>query len=160
MKNLVVYSSKTGNTKKLAEALYEFLPEGKEIKPVAEAPDPNDYSFVAVGFWIKGGEPDPDAQEYLKKIQDEREIVLFATHAAPPESEHVKNAMRIAKELAHKARIIGTFTCLGEVPEDMLEAAKAKEPQPEWIKEAEAAKGHPDKQDIEEFLHLIEDLDL
>ncbi len=160
MKNLVVYSSKTGNTKKLAEALFEFLPEEKEIKPVALAPDPNDYSFVAVGFWIKEGEPDPDTQEYLKRIQDERELVLFATHAAPPESEHVKNAMRIAKELAHKARVIGTFTCLGEVPEDVLEAAKAEKPQPEWIKYAEIAKGHPDKRDIEEFLHLIEDLDL
>jgi flavodoxin len=67
MKSLVVYSSQSGHTKKLAEVAYDALPDGKEITPVDEAPDPAGYDFVAVGFWLKGGSPDPKSVEYLKK---------------------------------------------------------------------------------------------
>lgn len=32
MKSLVIYFSQTGNTKKVAEAIYEALPQPKELK--------------------------------------------------------------------------------------------------------------------------------
>ena len=50
MKSLVVYSSKSGNTRKLAEAVYAYLSGEKDIAAMADAPDPADYSFVAAGF--------------------------------------------------------------------------------------------------------------
>ena len=49
MKSLVVYSSQTGNTRKLAKAVFEALPGEKTLYPVDEAPDPSDYGFIAVG---------------------------------------------------------------------------------------------------------------
>ena len=58
MKSLVVYSTKTDNTKKLAYTIYDSLPGEKEISFVGDAPDPNDYDFVAVNiefFGIKQG---------------------------------------------------------------------------------------------------------
>ncbi len=160
MKNLVVYSSKTGNTEKLAKALYDFLPGEKEIYPVTEAPDPNDYTFVAIGFWVKNGEPDPDTQAYLKKIQEDHEVFLFATHGAKTDSEEAKKAMKKAEELGKKGRIVGMFHCLGEVPQDVIEQARNMSPPPAWLAEAEGAKGHPDSKDIEEMLHLMESIDL
>ncbi len=160
MKNLVVYSSKTGNTKKLAQAIYDYLPGEKEIYPIDQAPDPNDYTFVAVGFRIEDGEPDMAAQEYLKKFIDEKELFLFATHASKPESETVKNAINKAKKLAKRAKIVGVFDCLGEVPEQILEEARQKEPVPEWVKDAEMAKGHPNDEDIDRLIKLLNSLDL
>ncbi len=160
MKNLVVYSSKTGNTKKLAEAIYDYLPEEKEIYQVNHAPDPSDYTFVAVGFRIENGQPDKAAQEYLKKFIDEKELFLFATHASEPESETVKRAMNMAKELSKKAKIVGIFDCLGEVPEEVLSEARSQGPVPEWVKDAENAKGHPNKEDIERLIKLLNSLDL
>ena len=77
MKSLVVYSSQSGNTKKLAEAVFEALPEGKEITPVDGAPDPKGYDFVAVGFWLKGGDPDPKSLEYLKKNFLDRPLAFY-----------------------------------------------------------------------------------
>ena len=68
MKSLVVYLSQTGNTRKLAEAVFEMLPGDKALYPVDEAPDPSGYGFIAVGFWLMGGKPDPKASEYLGKI--------------------------------------------------------------------------------------------
>jgi len=68
MKSLVVYSSQTGNTRKLAEAVFEILTGDKALYPVDEAPDPSGYGFIAVGFWLMGGKPDPKSSEYLGKI--------------------------------------------------------------------------------------------
>ncbi len=67
MKSLVVYSSKSGNTKKLAEAVYKYLTGEKELCAVADAPDPSGYNFVAVRFWLQKGQPDPDSQAFEKR---------------------------------------------------------------------------------------------
>ncbi len=160
MRNLVVYSSKTGNTKKLAEAIYDYLPKEKEIYSIEKAPAPDDYTFVAVGFRIENGAPDKATQEYLKKFIDEKELFLFATHASSPESEEVKEAMNLAKELAKRARIVGTFDCLGEVQEDVLAEARKQDPVPKWVLDAEKAKGHPNEEDIERLIKLLNSLDL
>ena len=62
MKALVVYSSKTGNTKKLAEALYSAVQFEKKLISISDNPDPTEYDFVAVGFWLQEGQPDPATQ--------------------------------------------------------------------------------------------------
>jgi len=160
MKNLIVYSSKTGNTKKLAEALYEYIPGPKEIAPVSEAPDPEGYTFIAAGFRIENGAPDAAMQEYLKKIIEDCQLFLFCTHASRRGSEMVHNALKTARELPRHTRVVGEYECLGEVAEDVLEKAKQEQPVPDWVADAEAAKGHPDEEDIKELLKLMDSLDL
>jgi len=147
MKSLVVYSSQSGHTKKLAEVAYDALPDGKEITPVDEAPDPAGYDFVAVGFWLKGGSPDPKSVEYLKKTTGAN-LFLFATHGAAVTSSHAAKAMKTAEELAKGAIITGTFNCQGEVNPGLLEKIKARPNPPEWIGDADTAKGHPDAEDL------------
>ena len=154
MKHLVVYSSQGGNTKKLAEEIFRQLPEDKEIAPLAQAPDPSGFDVVCVGFWFKAGQPDPDSQEYLKKCSGVK-VFLFASHGAAPGSEHAKMGMNKARELAGDATIIGSFDCQGEVPDKVMETAANKDPQPPWLKDAPAAKGHPDASD---FMALSEAL--
>ncbi len=148
MKALVVYSSQTGNTKKLAEALYETITCEKEIFPVADAPDPSGYDLVAVGFWFQAGKPDPKAAEYLAKVKDGK-VFLFATHGAAAGSDHVKGALEHARGLIPQAEVIGSFTCQGEVNPKVLEKVKAKPTPPAWIGDADFAVGHPDQGDLE-----------
>lgn len=159
MKALVVYSSKTGNTKKMAEALYGVLQCEKDLISLADNPNPATYDFVAVGFWLQGGQPDPATQEFLPKI-GEKEVFLFATHGASKNSDHVKNAMTKAKELAAPARICATFSCAGQVDAKVMEAAAKKDPQPPWLADASAAQGHPDEEDIRQLVHLFNELSL
>jgi len=147
MKALVVYSSQSGNTKKLAEAVYEVLPDEKEIHPVDEAPEPSGYDLVAVGFWFKSGDPDPKSAEYLKKISGTK-LFLFATHGAAPDSDHARKGMEAAKALAKGAEIVGTFNCQGVVNPGLLEKVKARPNPPEWIGDADSAVGHPDENDL------------
>ncbi len=158
MKALVVYSTKTKNTLKLAEALYDTIRYRKELKSITDKPDPEDYGFIAVGFWVKDGKPDPATMEFLPKIRDGKEVFLFATHASARDSDSVNDAMKVAKELAGNARIIGTFSCQGEVPAEMMEKAAAQSPQPLWLADAPSAKGHPDKEDIRELVDFFNKL--
>ena len=120
MKTLVVYSSQSGNTRKLADAVFDFIDAEKEIYPVDEAPDPNGYDSVAVGFWLKAGKPDPLSLEFLSKIKAQQ-LFLFATHGAATGSAHAEGAMSHARSLVSEAKVLGTFSCQGEVNPEVLE---------------------------------------
>jgi len=147
MKSLVIYSSQTGNTRKLAEAVYDVLTGEKEIYPTSEAPEPSGYDFIAAGFWLKAGKPDPETSSYLPRIKGQP-LFLFATHGAAAASQHAVDAMAAAKELAGAAKIMGTFNCPGAVDPKLIEKAGAKPQPPVWLADAPAAAGHPDAADI------------
>ncbi len=68
MKTLVVYSSRTGNTKMVAEAIFEVMGQNAVIAPVQTAPDPQDFDLVIIGFWVDKGIPDNTARQYMAKI--------------------------------------------------------------------------------------------
>ncbi|PID73708.1 MAG: flavodoxin family protein [Desulfobacterales bacterium] len=149
MKALIVYSTMTGNTRKLAEAALEVLPADALAVAVEDAPDPAEFDFVIVGFWLKAGKPDPKSADYLKKAKGHKNLFLFATHGARPGSDHAENAMRHAVSLAEGARVSGTFGCFGEVDPGKLEMVKAKPQPPVWLADAPDAAGHPDAADLE-----------
>ncbi len=160
MKSLVVYSSESGNTRKLAEAVYEFLSGDKEIATVADAPDPAGYGFVAVGFWLKAGQPDPDSQAFLARLKEGQEVYLFASHGAAVGSVHAENGMKKARELAAKAHVRAVFSCPGEVDAKIIETAAQKNPLPPWLADAPAAKGHPDANDLKMVVRMLMELGL
>ena len=77
MKSLVLYSSQSGNTRKLADAVYEALPEVKEIYAIENTPDSlTEFDLIAVGFWFQGGRPDRKTADFLPKLRD-RNVFLF-----------------------------------------------------------------------------------
>jgi flavodoxin len=157
MKSLVVYSSQSGNTRKLAEAVFDALPGEKALYPVDEAPDPSDYGFIAVGFWLMGGKPDPKSSEYLGKI-GEKPLFLFATHGAGTGSDHAIHAMELAKSLASESDIRGTYSCQGEVNPKVIEKASKKPEPPVWLADAPDADGHPNDADIEVLNYQLAEL--
>lgn len=156
MKSLVVYSSQTGNTKKLAEAVFEALPDEKEIFELGEAPDPAAYDLVAVGFWFKSGKPNPETMEFLPKLSG-KSTFIFATHGAPVEYDHVAKGLEEAKGAASGAKILGSFSCMGAVNPKVLEKVRSmpEEKQPLWISRAEEAVGHPDESDIQNLKEAV-----
>jgi len=158
MKTLIIYSSQTGNTKKLAEAVYESVSGEKEIFPIDDAPDPDEYDLVGVGFWLQAGKPDPKTAKYLPRIGSGKRLFLFATHGAAAGSEHANNAIAQAKSLAPDADISGVFSCQGEVNPKILEKVKAKPTQPVWIDDAPKAIGHPDQEDIDNLKRIAGNL--
>lgn len=156
MRSLVVYSSLTGNTKRVAEAVFEALPGEREISPVQQAPSPEDFDFVAVGFWVNRGKPDADSEGYMRNIESKR-IGLFGTLGAYPDSDHAKRSMDAAREMVKGNQVICTFMCQGKIDPAVLERMDemAKEnPEfahamtPERAARIEEAKKHPDENDL------------
>jgi hypothetical protein len=148
MKALVVYSSKTGNTRRLAEAIHEGIPGARTLAAVEEAPPPEDFDWLAVGFWLRAGKPDPDAAAYLRRLGAQR-LFLFATHGAEADSAHVREALAHARELAPRATLVGSFACPGEVNPKHLEIARhMKGDVAAWRTGAEEAAGRPNAADI------------
>ena len=69
----VIYSSVTGNTKKIAEAMAEALGADCDVFRVQEAPeDVSDYDVVLLGYWLRLGAPDPLMLKYLLKVHGTR----------------------------------------------------------------------------------------
>lgn len=158
MKSLVVYSSQTGNTRRLAQAVFDVFPGEKELCSVDEAPDPSAYDWVAVGFWFKSGKPDPLAADYLAKI-GKQSLFLFATHGAATGSKHAVQGMEFAKSLASESDVQGTYSCQGEVDPRIVEKARSKKPEPPvWVADAPAAKGHPNDVDIQSLQQKVLEL--
>jgi len=155
MKTLIVYSSKSGNTKKLAQAVSGFLHGTNTIQSVEEKPDPTGYDLVVVGFWLQAGKADPMASEYLSGLTASK-VFLFATHGAAVGSPHAEKGIQSAKDLAAPCTIAGTFSCQGEVKPEFLTKVQKKDPPPPWIQDAPAAMGHPNAADIENLKKAIE----
>ncbi|MFZ0243264.1 MAG: flavodoxin family protein [Desulfobacterales bacterium] len=155
MKILVVYSSQSGNTRKLANAVFDAISGEKEIYSMEKAPDPSGFNPVAVGFWLKAGKPDPQTLEFLSKIKGQQ-LFLFATHGAAAGSAHAASAMDHARSLVPNATVLGTFSCQGEVDPSVLERVSQKPEPPVWLKDAPQAAGHPDQGDIQALKKEVE----
>lgn len=153
MKTLIVYSSQSGNTRKLAQTIRDALPGDATLAPMNEAPAPEGYDLVCVGFWLKAGQPDPTAQEYLPRVKGK--AFLFATHAARPDSDHARNAMAKARELAGGGEIVGDFHCFGQARPEVLDMARKKPQPPVWLEHAPEAVGHPDAEDLKRLRETL-----
>ena len=156
MKALVVYASQTGNTKNLAETVCTALPAGTLLCTVDEAPDPAEFDFVALGFWLKAGKPEPKSAAFLERLKGHNKLFLFASHGARPDSDHARNAMQQACSLAEGASIAGTFSCQGEVSTKILAKAGSKPQPPVWVDDAPQAAGHPDQTDRQNLLNALQ----
>ena len=66
MKIIVLYSSRTGNTKKVAEAIASALPAGTPCLPAAKAPsDIETYDLVFMGYWVDRATANAEARTFL-----------------------------------------------------------------------------------------------
>ncbi|MDR2503689.1 MAG: flavodoxin family protein [Deltaproteobacteria bacterium] len=162
MKNLVVYSSRTGNTRKIAEAVHSVMPAGTELAAVETAPDPAGYAFIALGFWVDKGEPDAAMSAYMARVKG-ASVGLFGTLGAWPDSEHARETMRRAVGMMEGNKVLGTFICQGRVDPKLLAAmAKMRENPHAMTEERKArlleAEKHPDEADCAAARQVFTDM--
>lgn len=115
-KVLVAYMTATGNTKKVAEAIYGEIASEKEIKPVAEVESLGTYDLSFLGFPTHGYGPDKKAKEALGRLcKDGSKVALFVTHAAPENEPEVSEYLEKFTKAAGVAEVVGTFSCQGQL---------------------------------------------
>lgn len=155
MKSLIVYSSLTGNTKQVAEAVAQAMPNSS-LYAVEEAPSYKDYDIVAIGYWVDKGLPDKKILDYFATLGGAK-VILFGTLGAYPDSEHGTSCMKKSEALVLEKsadnKVLGSFLCMGKVDPKLLEAM-AKNPNhahamtEERRKRIEEGNKHPNEEDF------------
>jgi flavodoxin len=151
MKTLVFYYSESGNTEKLAKAIYEGLEATEnEIAKIGQEKSLDDYDVIFVGFPVHGSSVPPKAEKCIKSIPEGKMLAFFGTHGSFRGGPLSVSAFHYAITLAPKAKVIGTFGCRGEVNASLLEGLMNKAEYRFWALEAQSATGHPDDADLED----------
>lgn len=158
MKVLVIYFSQTGNTEKIATALYDEVSKtcDADLEKLEEA-DPdilNQYDLLFIGSPIHAGSLAREVDSYLKKIPEglNLKFVGFITHAAPAYPRQMLNQMIqpfIDRCREKGIRFSGCFSCQGYLADFMHEAVQKmqKADDDEWQKKVEQMTGHPSEVD-------------
>lgn len=124
MKYMVAYWSQTGNTKKVAEAIFAALPEEKTLKPLAEVENLDGFDVIFIGFPIMQFGPPPSVKKFLAANTQKKTIALFVTHAMLSQSGDAQQQAMLVKELDKCAAVcsgsnlLGLFHCQGELSEN------------------------------------------
>ena len=149
-KTLVTYFSRTGNTKKVAEAIFAALDGDKDLKPMEEAHPLDGYSLVFIGFPVQSHSVPYKVEEFLKTIPAGKKIALFCTHGALPGHRLSREAIEYAVVLAVKAKVLGTFAVRGRLSMQALDALGRSPEHQEWTDMAASANTHPNETDLAE----------
>lgn len=150
MKALVTYFSKTGNTEKVARAIYDALPVDKQIKPIQELESAAGYDIVFCGFPVNVHSVPGKAQPFIKSLGEGQKVAFFSTHGSLRGGQLPKQAFENALGLAPKAKVLGHFGCRGKVDPKILELLMKQQENRAWAEEAQSADEHPDQADLED----------
>ena len=158
MNILITYSSKTGNTEKLATGIYKNINEehglNVEIKPIAQVKCTENYDAILIGYWVDMGVPNEEAKKFMEKIKNKK-VGIFATLGAYPDSNHgFYSLVRGEDLLKENNEIIGKYICQGAVDPNLIEAFKKLDSNnyhaitDEKLRRYKIAKLHPNEAEI------------
>lgn len=154
MKVLISVSSKTGNTRKIAEAIHTAIPESV-LFDAETAPDPSSFDLIFIGFWVDKGTADKQAQQYIKKIAN-KPVAIFGTLGAYPDSQHGIDSLNNVAQLLPNCQVIDRYLCQGAIDPKLIEwmcglpEEHPHAPDENRRKRWQDASTHPDGNDCQE----------
>ena len=151
MKNAIVYSTTTGNTKALAEVISDKV--GEVIYNGKPADEALEADTIYVGSWAQAFSATPDIKEFLAKLNNKK-VFIFMTAGYGSSEEFFAPIIDSVKALVNDTNeIIGTFICQGKVSQGKQEAIKKMDmAKYEGMKaELDKSQAHPDAADLEKL---------
>ncbi len=158
----IVFSSATGNTKLLADAISEALPKENcdyfgEITP--EAPE---SEMLYIGFWTDRGNADKTALELLQKLRNKK-VFLFGTAGFGGSEDYFGKIPDNAESVLDGSNTVkGEFMCQGKMPQAVRERYMSMKAQPNppanldmLIENFDRALSHPDAEDPERLKKTV-----
>ena len=162
MSYAIVFSSKTGNTRLLADTLRASLPQNECTYFGAPAPEALEAETLYIGFWTDKGHADDTLTAFLQRLKGKR-IFLFGTAGfggSAPYFEKILAATR--KALDGSNTVIGSFMCQGKMPVSVRQRYEAMKAKPLHIPNLDAlienfdkALSHPDAADLEQLKKAV-----
>lgn len=153
MSYAIIYSSRTGNTALLAQAIREALPQEECL--YFGAPDNAESSLAAdtlyVGFWTDKGTCDVQIAQFLHSLTRQR-VFLFGTAGFGGAPAYFAQILgRVQENLSQEATVIGTYMCQGKMPDSVRARYQAMEDSPRrtaMLENFDQALTHPDDLDL------------
>ena len=120
----ILYSSKTGNTKKVAEAMIEGREDAFDLWDVKEKPVLDEYECIFMGYWVDQGAPDMSAKKVMATIRN-KPVALFYTLGAEKEGPHAMTcAANGGASLGAGCKVLGVFNSQGAIDPVVIEMMK------------------------------------
>lgn len=162
MRYAIVFSSKTGNTKLLAETLHDHLPQ--EECCYFGTPDPAalEADTLYVGFWTDKGNADEDTLALLAGLRGKK-IFLFGTAGFGGSEAYFRKVLdRVRQSVDASNTVIGEYMCQGRMPQAVKERYLRMKEQPEHpanldmlLENFDRALPHPDAADLEKLRKAV-----
>lgn len=164
----IIYSSRTGNTAQLAQAIARALP-AQDCQYTGAPPQgeiaPADIWFI--GFWTDKGTCDQQTAQLLSTLKNQK-IFLFGTAGFGGSSEYYARILGRVKELLHPTcEVVGCYMCQGKMPQAVrqrYETMLAQDPQDKkvqaMLENFQQALSHPDAQDLQRLTQAIDSLNI
>lgn len=159
MKYAIVYSSITGNTKKLAETIKNKVGECYFGKPSDEA---FEADIIFIGSWAAKNSCTPDIQAFIEKLSNKK-VFIFGTAGYSNTKEYFEEILNNVKSHVPSSNtIIGTYMCQGKVSDAWQNKIKESAPDKyELIKNnLEESMNHPSEDDIKSLIMELDKLSL
>ena len=151
MSYAIVFSSRTGNTRRLAEAVRAALPAGECLYF-----GPPDAAALAagrlyIGFWTDKGSCDEALAAFLPQLAG-HEVFLFGTAGFGADPAYFDAILgRVAALLPPSAAVLGRFMCQGRMPAAVrtrYEAMEESHRRTAMLENFDRALSHPDEADL------------
>ena len=158
MSYVIVYSSRTGNTKALADAIREVLPP----EDCCYFGPPDAAALAAqrlyIGFWTDKGTCDGDTAAFLAQLTNQ-EVFLFGTAGFGGSAEYFEQiAHRVETLLPAGVTVLGHHLCQGRMPMTVRQRYAAMEDSPrrtQMLENFDAALSHPDAEDLRQLQNAV-----
>ena len=156
----ILYSSPTGNTKMLAEAIQDALPKEDcdYFGPCKEV----DSDMLYIGFWTDKGNADAATLKLLETLKNKK-IFLFGTAGFGVSEEYFQRILNNVKTSIDGSNIVvGEYMCQGKMPLSVRQRYEGMKKQPIHLPNLDAlienfdnALSHPDADDLERLKQAV-----
>ena len=163
MKYQVIYTSSTGNTEKMAKAMFAAIPGlDKDIIRFEEGMQPEDADIYFIGFGIHKGTCSMQLLDFMSELHHKK-IILFGTCGLGSDEEYYKCLEDDVKAwIADDSECIGCFMCQGKMPisvrnkyMDMMGQGNDEKIE-KMIRNFDKAMTHPDESDLRNAVAFVE----
>lgn len=158
----IMFSSVTGNTRMLAEAIRETLPkENCDYFGVCGGAEAKS-ELLYIGFWTDKGNADAATLALLAKLRGKK-IFLFGTAGFGGSEAYFRKVLdRVRQSVDASNTVIGEYMCQGRMPQAVKERYLRMKEQPEHpanldmlLENFDRALPHPDAADLEKLRKAV-----
>lgn len=119
MKVQVIYSSLTGCTRTVAEAIYGGLSCEKSIHDLKDGAPVLDGDIVFLGYWGISGHPNEEMEQFMKTVSG-KAVGVFCTLGYYADSAHARDTVVSGLNLLKdRNEVICSYVCNGAISKEL-----------------------------------------